>query len=74
MGDREAARKLKARVKKDDAYFLGEHIAGKRGRTSENRVLFPAAMQTSVDTHPLNVCILEVPFNKEAVLALAKRE
>ena len=46
MSEREADRKLAGRVEVDDAYLGGEHPGGKRGRGSENKVAFIAAVET----------------------------
>lgn len=40
-------------VQVDDAYWGGERHGGRRGRGSENKAPFVAAIQTSADNHPL---------------------
>jgi ribosomal protein L37AE/L43A len=47
MARREATRRLEAVVQLDDAFLGGERTGGKRGRGSENKVPFVAAVQTS---------------------------
>jgi ribosomal protein L37AE/L43A len=54
MAQRESHRELTGRVEMDDAYLGGER-AGKRGRGSENKVPFVAAVQTNEQGHPLFV-------------------
>jgi transposase-like protein len=46
MIEREAPRKLAGRVEVDDAYLGGAHPGGKRGRGSENKTPFIAAIAT----------------------------
>ena len=46
MVQREAPRTLEGRVEIDDAYLGGERTGGKRGRGSENKVPFVAAVET----------------------------
>jgi transposase-like protein len=53
MAERESERQLEGRVEVDDAYFGGARPGGKRGRGSENKVPFIAAVQTSSDGHPV---------------------
>lgn len=53
MRQREDSRVLDGRVEIDDAYLGGERTGGKRGRGSENKVPFIAAVQTTPDGHPL---------------------
>jgi hypothetical protein len=47
MAERESPRKLEGRVEVDDAYLGGAHLGGKRGRGSQNKVPFIAAVATS---------------------------
>lgn len=46
MSERESTRKLDGLVQVDDAYLGGKHPGGKRGRGSENKTAFVAAVQT----------------------------
>jgi hypothetical protein len=72
MSEREAARRLDGRVEIDDAYLGGELPGGKRGRGSENKVSFLAAVQTTDDGRPLFVCLKKLALTKKAVAAWAK--
>jgi hypothetical protein len=45
MRQREDSRQLDGRVEIDDAYLGGERSGGKRGRGSQNKVPFVAAVQ-----------------------------
>ena len=47
MAERESERQLVGHVEADDAYFGGAHPGGKRGRGSDNKVPFIAAVQIS---------------------------
>lgn len=60
MARREASSQLEGRVEVDDAYLGGEHPGGKRGRRSENKVPFIAAVQTDPAGHPLCVIYSQV--------------
>ncbi|MDP2829131.1 MAG: IS1595 family transposase, partial [Sulfuricellaceae bacterium] len=72
MTEREASRVLQGRVEIDDAYLGGER-PGKRGRGSENKVSFVAAVQTTEDGKPVVACFARIPFTKEAVEAWSKK-
>jgi transposase-like protein len=72
MAEREASRVLDGRIEIDDAYLGGER-AGKRGRGSENKVSFVAAVQTTEDGKPVLACFARVPFTKEALETWAKK-
>lgn len=52
MTQREASRQLEGRVEVDDAYLGGAHPGGKRGRGSQNKVPFIAAVQTDANGRP----------------------
>jgi len=52
MFEREQTTMLAERVEIDDAFLGGEH-EGKRGRGSENKVPFIAAVQTNSEKHPI---------------------
>jgi hypothetical protein len=52
MLEREQDKVLTGRIEIDDAYLGGER-PGKRGRGSQNKVPFIAAVQTSPEGHPL---------------------
>lgn len=68
---REEPRRLDERVQIDDAYLGGEK-SGKRGRGSENKTAFVAAVQTSADGKPRFIRLSPVAgFTKEAIEAWA---
>lgn len=60
MVEAEADRCLGGRVEVDDAYLGGELAGGKRGRGSENKVPFVAAVETTVDGRPLWLVVSRV--------------
>ena len=64
---REEGRQLTGRVEIDDAYLGGERSGGKRGRGSENKVSFVAAVQTTEDGQAVLACFARLPFTKEAM-------
>ena len=51
----------------DDAYLGGERSGGKRGRGSENKVSFIAAVQTTEGGQAVLACFAKLPFTKQAV-------
>jgi len=53
MFEREQSTQLFERVEVDDAYLGGEQEGGTRGRGSENKVPFVAAIQTSKQKNPI---------------------
>jgi transposase-like protein len=65
MAEREDARQLVGTVVADDAY-LGGKRAGKRGRGSENKVPFVAAVELDDDGHPQHVRFDPLPDLKAA--------
>ena len=73
MSVREASRQLDGRVEIDDAYLGGELPSGKRGRGSENKVPFIAAVQTTEAGQPILACLTKLEFTKEAVAQWAKK-
>jgi ribosomal protein L37AE/L43A len=73
MRVREDGRQLDGRVEIDDAYLGGELAGGKRGRGSQNKVPFIAAVQTTPDGHPQFACFAAQPFTTEAVGAFAAK-
>jgi hypothetical protein len=72
MTERESSRVLEGRVEIDDAYLGGER-PGKRGRGSENKASFVAAVQTTADGKPVVACFVRIPFTKAAIEAWAKK-
>jgi len=73
MRQREDSRQLEGRVEIDDAYLGGERSGGKRGRGSENKVAFIAAVQTTPDGQPQLACFAQQPFTTEEVAAFAAK-
>ena len=72
MSEREDMRVLEGRVEIDDAYLGGEK-AGKRGRGSENKISFVAAVQTSDDGRPWFIRLDRLAFTKDALDAWASK-
>lgn len=72
MTRREDGRVLEGRVEIDDAYLGGER-PGTRGRGSENKISFLAAVQTSADGRPMFLSLKRLPFTKEAIAAWANQ-
>jgi len=70
---REDTRRLDGRVEVDDAYLGGRLPAGKRGRGSENKVSFLAAVQTTAAGHPVLACLQKLEFTKEAIAKWARK-
>ena len=64
-------RELDGRVEIDDAYLGGERSGGKRGRGSENKVPFIAAVQTTPSGKPIVACLRAQPHTIEQVGAFA---
>jgi transposase-like protein len=72
MSARESLRQLEGRVEVDDAYLGGAHRGGKRGRGSQSKVPFIAAVETSAEGRPLHVVFSKVKtFGQEDVKAWA---
>lgn len=55
MKERDDERQLSGIVQIDDAYYGVERHGGKRGRGSENKVPFIAAVSTNGEGHPINM-------------------
>lgn len=70
---REQPRQLSGRVEVDDAYLGGELPGGKRGRGSENKVSFIAAVQTTATGQPVLACLSKLEFTKEAIAEWARK-
>jgi transposase-like protein len=74
MYERELSTKLNSLVQVDDSYMGGEHLGGKAGRGSENKIPFIAAVQINESGGPVYVKIEPVKtFSNEEVLAWANR-
>ena len=68
---REAPRQLSGRVEIDDAFLGGERTGGKRGRGSENKVPFVAAVQTTEDGQVVHACLSLRAHSNESLLEFA---
>ena len=66
MLERDAGRKLEGEVQVDDSYLGGERPGGKRGRGSENKTPFLAAVQVTAGGQPvvMKLCPVEA-FRKD---------
>lgn len=53
MKERDDTKPLEGTIQLDDAYYGGEHRGGKRGRGSENKKPFVAAVSVNEDGHPI---------------------
>jgi hypothetical protein len=53
MKERDDRKPLNGIIQLDDAYWGGEHSGGKRGRGSENKTPFVAAVALNADHHPI---------------------
>ncbi len=72
MYERQQQKKLSGRIEMDDAYLGGEQ-SGKRGRGSENKIPFVAAVQTN-DGKPLWIQMRRVEsFHKAEITSYAQR-
>ena len=71
MRVREDRRELSGRVEIDDAYLGGERSGGKRGRGSENKVAFVAAVQTTPGGQPVVACLRRQPHTEQEVAVFA---
>lgn len=73
MCEREESRQLDGRVEIDDAYLGGESPGGKRGRGSQNKVPFIAAVQTTDAGQPALMCLKKLEFTKQAIANWARK-
>jgi hypothetical protein len=67
----EDGRELDGRIEIDDAYLGREFLGGKSGRGSDSKVLFVAAVRTTVDGRPLYICLRQQPPTLQAMAAFA---
>jgi hypothetical protein len=68
MVQRDDTHRLSGFVQLDDAYLGGERSGGKRGRGSENKVPFVAAVSVNGKGHPMYVKLTPVPgFTLKAI-------
>jgi len=73
MLERDSDRKLKGRIEADDAYMGGERRNGKRGRGSENKIPFIAAVETTEEGHPRKIKLQVLSgFRKKEISRWAK--
>ena len=55
MKERDDSELLSGTIQVDDAYYGGEHRGGKRGRGSENKIPFIAAVSMNEEGHPIKM-------------------
>lgn len=55
MMERDAQKPLSGTIEIDDAYWGGKKKGGKRGRGSENKTPFVAAIEKDTDNHPVHI-------------------
>lgn len=68
MLERELKQPLSGRIEMDDAYWGGEKPGGKRGRGSENKTPFVAAVETTGEGQPIRMKMHKVKgFRKEEI-------
>ena len=68
MAERDSNYMLEGQVLIDDAYLGGERTGGKRGRGSENKVPFVAAVSTDFNGHPIYAKMAPISgFTRKAV-------
>ena len=68
MKERDDSQPLSGIIQVDDAYYGGEHRGGKRGRGSENKIPFIAAVSTNEEGHPIKMTfygVERVSFNRD---------
>lgn len=74
MALRNDVHQLDGEIQLDDAYLGGERSGGKRGRGSENKVPFVAAVSINDEGHPIYTKLMPVAgFSNEAISAWAKQ-
>jgi len=73
MMERESGKKLKGRIELDDAYLGGERTGGKRGRGSENKTPFVAAVQTDDLGHPQKIKLQVLDGLEKRVLKIGQK-
>lgn len=55
MKERDDSKRLSGTIQLDDVYWGGEHHGGSRGRGSENKIPFVAAISTNEEGHPVTM-------------------
>ena len=74
MMERDQGKKLSGIIEADDAYLGGKKNGGKRGRGSENKQPFIAAVSTTDDNRPIFIKLSTVPtFDKKSVVSWSKK-
>ena len=74
MMQRESSKKLTGRIEIDDAYLGGERTGQKRGRGTENKAPFVAAVQTDQAGHPQKLKLQIVDgFKKKSIRTWAEK-
>lgn len=74
MLEKDESFRLSGRIELDDSYLGGERRGGKRGRGSENKQPFVAAVETTVDCKPIRVKFTLVNrFQKKVIKKWAKQ-
>jgi len=68
MLERNSEKTLAGRIEMDDAYIGGENSGGKRGRGSENKTPFVAAVSTTEEGEPVEIKLNVLPgFKKQCI-------
>ncbi|MBT7716743.1 MAG: IS1595 family transposase [Deltaproteobacteria bacterium] len=74
MLERDEKKRLSRIIEADDAYLGGEKPGGKRGRGSENKQPFIAAVETDDKNHPIYLKLTPlISFTKKEIKAWAKK-
>ena len=74
MLERDAQKPLSGNVEIDDAYWGGKKKGGKRGRGSENKTPFLAAVEKNADNHPIHIKLSVVfGFKKKEIKRWAEK-
>jgi hypothetical protein len=68
MMERDAQKPLSGTIEIDDAYWGGKKKDGKRGRGSENKTPFVAAVEKNMDNHPIHIKLSVVSSFKKKEL------
>jgi len=69
MKERDDEKPLKGWIQLDDAYWGGERHGGKRGRGSEGKIPFVAAVSTNHEGHPIGMRMSQVSGFSSAEIA-----
>jgi transposase-like protein len=74
MKERDDSKPLSGIIQMDDVYWGGEHRGGSRGRGSENKTSFVAAVSTNEEGHPISMNFNVVKgFKSEEIERWAKK-